>query len=80
MVSWRRIAPFQRRHCLCNFEDKLKLAQYLGEITRRFHALPLENVPLFQPGWDAYINLLEGQRRQCKKDSPRLEYFTYPLD
>jgi hygromycin-B 7''-O-kinase len=50
-----------------SFEDKLKLAQYLGEITRRLHALPLANVPLFQSGWDAYINLLEVQRRQCKQ-------------
>ena len=50
-----------------SFEAKLKLAQYLGEITRRLHALPLANVPLFQSGWDAYINLLEVQRRQCKQ-------------
>ena len=50
-----------------SFEDKLKLAQYLGEITKRLHALPLANVPLFRSGWDAYINLLEVQRRQCKQ-------------
>ena len=50
-----------------SFEDKLKLARYMDEITKGLHALPLANVPLFQSSWDTYIKLLEVQRRQCEK-------------
>jgi len=39
----------------------------MGEITKGLHALPLANVPLFQPSWDTYIQLLEVQRRRCEK-------------
>lgn len=47
------------------FDDKLKLAQDLGEITRRLHALPITNTTIFQAIWDAYLNLLQVQRSRC---------------
>lgn len=49
-----------------NFSDKLKVAQMMGEITRRFHQLPLSGNGLLQPTWEAYDNLLQTQHAHCK--------------
>ena len=48
------------------FDDKLMLAQHLGQVTRRLHQVPITGTAVFQPTWDAYFNLLQEQCTHCR--------------
>ncbi len=49
-----------------SFQDRLMLARNLGAMTRRLHELPVTSSVVFQPTWDAYVNLLREQRAHCQ--------------
>lgn len=74
-----------------SYQDKLVLAQRLGEITRRLHEFPTTNTTLFQPTWDAYSRLLRDQRARCRTThqewntlpdhlTEQIDAFLLPLD
>jgi hygromycin-B 7''-O-kinase len=46
-------------------EDKLALARWMGEITRRMHGAAMPVSEIFQPAWDAFTGLLHSQRGGC---------------
>jgi hygromycin-B 7''-O-kinase len=45
-----------------SFDDKLQLAGWMGELTRRLHQVPLVGSTIFQPAWDEFFDLLRTQR------------------
>jgi len=47
-------------------EDKLRIAIWMGEFTRRLHSLALGGSLFFQPDWKAFLTLLEQQRASCQ--------------
>ncbi len=48
-------------------EDKLALARWMADITRRMHHGGLPVSKIFQPAWDAFTGLLDGQRLGCRQ-------------
>ena len=48
-------------------EDKLALACWMAQITRRMHTAALPASEIFQPAWDAFTELLQSQRDGCKQ-------------
>lgn len=44
-------------------EDKLALARWMADLTRRMHQAALYASDIFRPAWDAFIDLLQSQRR-----------------
>lgn len=51
-----------------SLEEKLRQAQYLGEMTRWLHTLPLTGSQLFRPDWEAYLGFLRAQRALCQQN------------
>jgi len=51
-----------------SFADKLRLAQWMGDLTRRLHQVPLAGSTIFQPAWDGFFDLLQTQRAACRAD------------
>jgi hygromycin-B 7''-O-kinase len=48
-------------------EDKLALARWMGQITRRMHTAALPASEIFRPAWDAFTELLQSQRDGCRQ-------------
>jgi hygromycin-B 7''-O-kinase len=48
-------------------EDKLTLARWMADITRRMHQAVLPVSDVFQPVWDAFTGLLQSQRGGCRQ-------------
>ena len=49
-----------------SFDDKLRLAEWMGELTRRLHQVPLAGSTVFQPAWDGFFDRLRTQRAACR--------------
>ena len=48
-------------------EDKLALACWLADLTRRMHQAALPDSEIFQPTWEVFTGLLDSQRRGCRQ-------------
>jgi len=48
-------------------EDKLALARWMADLTRRLHRAALPVSVIFHPVWDSFIDLLQSQRGGCRK-------------
>ena len=51
-----------------SFADKLQLAEWMGDLTRRLHQVPLVGSTIFQPSWNAFFELLQTQRAACRAE------------
>ena len=71
--------------------DMPGMAHELGKLTRRLHALPLEDSALFRPTWEFYLDTLRLQARGCQENHRRwgtlperlveqIEAFLLPVD
>jgi hygromycin-B 7''-O-kinase len=50
-----------------SFEDKRRLAMWMGELTRRLHQAPLTGSNVFPPAWDGFFDLLHTRRLDCRE-------------
>jgi hygromycin-B 7''-O-kinase len=48
-------------------EDKLALARWMADLTRRMHQAALPVSDIFQPVWDGFTGLLQSQRSGCRQ-------------
>jgi len=48
-----------------SFEDRCAIAGTLGKLTRQMQQLPLDGVPLFRAGLDAYVRFFNARRAKC---------------
>ena len=48
-------------------EDKLALARWLAQFTRRMHRAALPVSEIFQPAWEDFTGLLHSQRARCRQ-------------
>ena len=48
-------------------EDKLALARWMADLTRRMHQAALPVSEIFEPTWDSFTSLLHSQRRGCRQ-------------
>lgn len=46
--------------------DRLALARWMADITRRMHRAAIPESDIFHPAWDAFTGLLHSQRRSCR--------------
>jgi hygromycin-B 7''-O-kinase len=72
-------------------EDKLALARWMADLTRRMHQAALPVSDIFQPAWDTFTGLLQKQRSGCWQSfrkwgclpehlSVQLDDFLLPVD